>query len=299
MLPGLASWRRQLLPDGVAFAHPEGAERGAVQIRDRLRPLQNIRQLGLDTLRRMPPTLTGGALTAPHYLVSLEGEYAATISLTARFVADGGAYVRALGVVHGDDFQRQVDGYLTRPTADDARAIVERVEVLVRHACLGLGVRRRRFRYAPPPGWHGRAYGLLTRWFAPGFPRQAATIIVPPAMPVSEQPAIATLERVMHETGPVAFEPEAPAEVEAITSEGGLSGELARAVGHYPGQPRAALQVAELADRRHVYRLTLEATTEFAGMAEQAFRALLRSIAPLPEPSAPAVDASAMSHWAD
>ena len=107
------------------------------------------------------------------------------------------------------------------------------------------------------------------------------------------------LERVMHETGPVAFEPEAPAEVEAITSEGGLSGELARAVGHYPGQPRAALQVAELADRRHVYRLTLEATTEFAGMAEQAFRALLRSVAPLPEPSAPAVDASAMSHWAD
>ncbi|MCE9579783.1 MAG: hypothetical protein K8W52_42090 [Deltaproteobacteria bacterium] len=296
MLPGLASWRRQLLPDGVAFAHPAGPDHGALHIRDR-QPLRDLRRLAADTLARMPATLTDGALSPLRPIVTLEGEYGAAITLTARF-ADGGRYVRALGAVHGDDFQRQIDAVLVRPGDDDADALVERVDALVRHACIGLGVRRRRFLYTPPPGWHGRAFGLLTRWFAPGFPREAATIIIPPAMPVTEQPGIATLERLVHEAGPVAFEPEEPPEIEALTLDG-MSGTLSRASGHYPGQPRATLQLAELADRRHAYRMTLEATADLAGMAEQAFRAVLRSMTRIPEPTAPVIDSSVMSHWVD
>jgi len=299
VLPGFSAWRRLFQPDGVMFVHPDGAGTGAIRIRDRVRPLRSVAALvdeACAELRALSASATPGA---PRAMVTLEGEHAAIAEIAGRLAPDQPPYVRVVGVVYGDDWFRWLDGHLVVGAEAIARTFVDRVELLVQHACLGLGARRRRwFRYTPPPGWHGRRHGLQARWFPPGYPREAAVIVVPPAKPLDEAPLVASLDRLLVEDGMVGFECDEQI-VDPIQTASGLSGQLTRAFGCYPGRPPTSLQLAELTDQRFAYHLVLEAEADAAPRAELAFLAAIRSVAPVPEAAHAAPDAASLSYWAE
>src|SRR5262249_61414341 len=129
-------------------------------------------------LLRGPP---GRGLTAPGRLAPAEGEYAAAFGVAPA------AQERAVAFVVGDEHMSVVDGVARRPEqlAPLRRAVVE----LARACCLGLGGdRRRRFFYAPPPGWTGIRRAHETLWIPPDAGQTRATLTVLDAWPARETP---------------------------------------------------------------------------------------------------------------
>src|SRR5262249_60404203 len=119
-------------------------------------PLRPTPGLATEAFQASP----GGRLTATRQLVTAEGEYAAAFGVATA------AQERAVAFVVGDEHMSVVDGVARRPEqlAPLRRAVVE----LARACCLGLGGdRRRRFFYAPPPGWTGIRRAHETLWLPP------------------------------------------------------------------------------------------------------------------------------------
>jgi len=135
------------------------------------------------TSRRSSPPSRGGRRStpekcAPSTSTTAEGEYAALVTVSATL---------HLGIVFGDDFQlrdrrSRRDGRRWRA---DGRACAR----LGLRRALGLGVRRRRYRYFAPRGWQEQRGDLVSEWFLDGFPGNAAMLSVYPAEPADQSAA--------------------------------------------------------------------------------------------------------------
>lgn len=173
-----AGWKQHFGANVVLFEAPGGAGRIRCQMRAPLEPLSAVIGRALaDDVDRWIVDDTSSVVTA-------EGEYGAFSRVSAR--AGSERQVRFVGVVFAEDFAVTLEGKPGRvSTAPMLESVVR--ELLLK-VTLGLGLRRRRFLYEPPPGWQAVPSALTTAWYPPGFPADRAQIVVYPAEPTAVDP---------------------------------------------------------------------------------------------------------------
>jgi hypothetical protein len=128
-------------------------------------------------------------------IITAEGELGFWVPTAGELL--GAPAHRYIGVVYGDDFANLLDLQVTDLAAAPRLAMVSRE--LVRDTSLGLGVRRRRFGFIPPPGWHAHAIGLAAHYYSPEFPSRPATLVVYPANPTGHPPNVVFDSLLHHE----------------------------------------------------------------------------------------------------
>ncbi len=276
------------LADGVVLAPPTGP--GSVRIRER-RPLGPASDI-IEQIRAELAEFAPLEVSPVELMTTYEGEYAALFTITGR---RGELHLqRAVGVIWGDFHQSRIDGRCDRP--ERFAAIGRAVRDLTYYHSLGLGeLRRRRFVYTPPPGWHGYGRGLVTLWHPPGFPADDSLIRVFPACAGGDN-AARELDRQLHEMSWFGFRRESAAEPTAISSRDGLDGHLFAVVGRLGNGPRRHFELALLRDRRFHYVMRLESGVE-RGDARRLFAEMVRSIRQLPAPVSTA-DSDTFAYWA-
>ncbi len=293
--------------DGQWLLEPPDALRLLpIRYREKRKPLQTLRQLVGEILAERP-TLTPLRASLPETFVTAEGEFAAQ---TALFVRHG----EQLGYIHvaavfGDDSVDVLDAPVFSPSAVESTALL--VRQLAYTLRLGLGYRKRRYLYTPPPGWSRIAAGLSTRFYPPDFPSHRAMLVMHPAVPRTVSPeALCTSLIERYRQKGLSFESDGG--VTPITSDHGLHG-LAFCLSSQ--KPRAAAALAEpspisavsieaqpqllqdllvFADAHYLYTLVFESTTQ-ARRPELAktLSDVARSVRPLPAPATlPKTDSS-------
>jgi hypothetical protein len=273
------------MADGFLLLPPGGAQAGLVRLREKLAPL-TMRALVDGAVREAAGGETKvGPLRRFH---TYEGEAAGIVTLEIDL---GGAHVeRTLALVASDDLCAVFDGLATR--ADTFESWRAAVLELARSYYMGLGeLRRRRFEYAPPPGWHGVGRPYVTAWYAPGYPNEAAFLQVFDARPLAENPVevddrLLTIENQRLE--PIASAPIAPGRE--------LSGHLLRASVQEGGRTVHVVR-ARLVDERFLYLVQLHADDDALETGLAALDALVASVEPIPK-AGPAPPAH-LRHWID
>jgi hypothetical protein len=285
VIPLLAGWRLDARLGSFTLRHPAGADAGTVTYRERMAPLRPLGVLVRDFLS-LTPSFTDAVPAPPERMVTLEGEHAALVVIAGRERA--APALRVLGFVLTEDFFSCTSGVATR----DPEALVPVVRALVRADLLALGVRRRRFDYAPPPDWEPLARGLTAEWVPPGFPNDGATITVYPATPrLAGAGSVAALAAGF---GPVVAA-EAP---EPVRAQAGLTGEARRSLVALAGGRRQHREIIVLDDGRHNYALGLSAGSADAFVRHRpTFQAVAASVEPVPAPSPELATEDAVRQW--
>jgi hypothetical protein len=283
------AWRVERVDRGVVLVAPEGPGAGQIWCVRDAGPLRSLGRLARDAVRRLG--LDAARLGAPERLVTLEGEHAALVAIAGRL---GGRPARVrLGAVFGDDRVTTFAGAVTE-LGHEARLDAMVRDRIARHA-MGLGVRRRRYVYAPPPGWQALVRGPITDWIAPAFPDEWAVVVVYPADPASAR-AAGILPALRGQAAAHGFVAEREDRPIALTSDGGLEGVRLEAVGVHRGA-RVLRVLAGFLDARYIYALELQSRCEPRWDEHRAaFEALCRSIEPVPARCAPA---DALRHWVE
>jgi hypothetical protein len=288
----LPRWQVRYLADGLALVPPEGRTIGGIRIRERIQPLHRARDViawVLDQMRGFEQL----AVLPVETLTTHEGEYAALVTITARRGAI--PFERTIGLVWGDFFYTQIDGG-TDDEASFARFRRAVRDLTTLHA-LGLGERRRRrFVYAPPPGWRPYPRGLITEWYAPGFPADHGFISVFPAR-AEEASEPSQLDRLLHEMSWFGFEREGLTGPDAITTRDGLQGSMWRTVGRFGEGPRLFYEIAVFYDQRFIYVLRLESKERELAENSSVFGEVVRSVEHLPRPVAATGAAALLGDW--
>lgn len=210
----------------------------------------------------------------PRRLVTDEGEYAGWTTLR------GGGAVRIVAAVITDEFVAALEG-LAESAAEEA--VVERaVRDLLREARFGLGLRRRRMSYRPPPGWSALPNGLVATWYPPRFPGERARIVVYPAHPSSDD-AVAALDAIVADEAAAGFALSGAIEVLPARSDHGLAGIRARLAGEWRSEPgRVSRDLVVYSDGRYSYPLWFEAAPGSGEARRPIFDDIARSVEPLP-----------------
>jgi hypothetical protein len=294
VIPHVTGWTKVYSGDSLALYHPEGAAVGGIRYRERVRPLVGASLVVEELLARFPQ-FQGAAPNRPEMLVTAEGEYAAHVVVSG--LVDGKPAQRDVGLVFGDDFYALLSGLcvVEEKFAEFSRL----VRLLVRLDSHALGVRRRRYLYTPPPGWHGQARGLTTEWSPLDFPQVPTLIHVFPANPLAEQPQT-VLDQMLAEDAANGFVFEAMRGPEPIASLHGLAGLAWNIVGTFGGKPRSHRDLVVLKDNRYLYSLRLETMQEERSVERALFLELVRSVQPIPAPTVtePKQVGTLVEHWA-
>lgn len=271
---GPAHWIHHHGVDVVTLYPPEGG--GRIRVFERVRPLPRLSQV-IESVAR-DPGFAMRAVRAVRQLVTIEGEHGAFVTLTG--TRDAVPVVRFVGVVWADEFARVVDALVVVPAC--AGLFEATAFELVRDTALGLGERPRWFGYVPPAGWTPLPVGLATHWYAPGFPADASTILVPPAVP-SRGATPDAVETMVARERARGFEVHGPVDERAVVGHGGLAGRRHAFTFRSPTRAKRHV-VVTLAAGSHGYTLELE--TGVASAHVEVFDALVASIEPVPAPGA-------------
>ena len=182
---------------------------------------------------------------------------------------------------------------------DRASELATTVRQLIEETTLVLGVRRRRFVYQPPDGWHPLANSLLTNWYPSDFPGTSACITVPPATPSQSfsvddlvEASLAELE-IEQRAARVSVGPS------SFSQPGGLSGTAWTLDIDGPDQSAFVRDIVVLADRLYGYPLRLDLRPgPHSRRMRAAFSHVVNSVEPLVRTarSAPAA-AAAFDIW--
>ena len=283
MVPLLPGWQRRCSADATLLIHPAGAFAGAVHYQERVRPLQRMPELIARALS-LRPMLVVDRIEPSARLVTMEGEYAGHAVIRGHI--DGQPAECHVAAVFAEDFQSLLQGVVTQPAlfaefADAVRSLV----VLDSH---GLGLRRRRFLYAVPAGWQGLRRSFSAEWLPAGFPRDATSITVFPANPLSV-PGSELLQHMLNEErqqgADITVEPLPLPSVASL-----FSIVHQRLIIKRPDRGPVYRQWAALSDSQYSYVAQLE-SLQPEGLARHsdAFLTLLRTIEPLPRPASPPV----------
>ncbi len=178
---GLDAWPQHHGLHLLTLYPPAGG--GRIRVYERLRPVLRASQVVQRVLDDDPAYRLGGVSRAQPFVTS-DGEHGAWIDLQG--TRDEASVRRAIAIIFADEFVVAFDILAIQLERWDELELTAR-ELVVAHE-LGLGIRRRRYLYTPPPGWTGLARGLVGYFYPPGFPNDRAFLVVQPAIPVPEVP---------------------------------------------------------------------------------------------------------------
>lgn len=276
MIPLPDGWRQLASVGSEILVSPDRA----VQLRYRTRlPLRRFDAVVDEALGALPEWRLA-ARGARERLITHEGEYAFAVTADGHWL-DSPAQ-RFLGVVYGDDFCNVLDAVSIEATPFAARA-----RLLLASTSLQLGLRRRRYFYDLPAGWHGHATGLVSHWFPALFPARPATIVVYPAAPIHE-PAHAVYEAVVRQQQALGSDLRTAAPPAAITTRHGLTGQHWRMTWAPASGPPVHRDLVVLVLGAYTYVLQLDVVHAPDPDARATFLALARSVEPIATGGAPA-----------
>jgi hypothetical protein len=290
-------WVRHIGAQLVSLYPPEGG--GRIRCYERIRPARTLSQVVAFVVEQ-DPAFRLVALDAPARVLTTEGEHAGWVRVTG--VRDDAPSVRFVGAVFTDEFVLALDAMVAVP--DRALRIEAVARELLLGATFGLGVRRRRFYYEPPPGWQPLLAGLVASWYPPGFPDDHVTIVVHPAAP-SHEPAAVTFDAFLAGEQARGAAVEGKVEENEIVAAGGLAGR------HWSFATRRGAQhlhreVVVFTAAPYTYALRMESTSTTRLDEHRAiFAAVARSAQPVPAAGerldfgSHAHTTSALSHWFD
>jgi hypothetical protein len=285
----LRGWSRHTLADGAMFVPDDPLDGGVLRIREQL-PLWRFRVLVERLLRDGGDSFRAVDIGPLVRFTTRDGEHAGlvTIALEAQ---DGAPAERTIACVVGDTGTTVVDGLaVSEPRFGEYR---DRVRRLTETWYLGLGrLRRRRFVYAPPPGWPALVRPHVVEYLHPGYPKVPTTIVVMDACPCSDLDQQDASRVIMLESADLEPAGHAPLELGP-----GLSGQVATFSSTVDGA-RTLQAHAFLVDGRYLYRAHLACAPGCFDAAMAPFLELMQSIEPVPEPVT-RVAAHSAEHWID
>lgn len=183
MIPTPAGWLRSERRELVLLRSPAEHPVGEIRCHESYGPPRSARSIVAEQLAAQLPAplsaFTAVTVGAPVRITTDEGEHAAVIRVAGRL--GGVPMVRDIGIVFGDFVTVVLDGFAIQPPYFDE--LDHTVRACVRGTRLMMGVRRRRYVYAMPPGWQGFARGMMTSFIPETYPRNAEHIAVFPAVP--------------------------------------------------------------------------------------------------------------------
>ncbi|MCE9572827.1 MAG: hypothetical protein K8W52_06695 [Deltaproteobacteria bacterium] len=275
MISAPANWVRHHGANLVTLYPPGGG--GRIRVFERVRPLMRMSAILGFVLERDPAFRLRSVRDATE-LTTAEGEHGAWVAVTG--TRDDAASARFIGAVFGDDVALVVDALVAVP--ERAGLLEATARELVLGASLGLGTRRRRYRYQPPVGWRGLPSGLVTHWYPPGFPGDAASIAVAPAEPSTED-----LSAVFD--GMIASERARGHELDgrivecALVTDHGLRGRHWACAVRGP-QGVSQRELAAFVAAPYLYSLRLESGGAGQAAHREVFAAVARSVQAVPTP---------------
>jgi hypothetical protein len=287
VIPILLGWRVVDKGNALLLVHPMGSEIAALRYCERVGPPRRIGVLVRELVAKLPDLRRHAGGDVERFMTD-DGEHGATISILA--VDSRGALHVHVAYVFTDDFYSVLVG-TCRERVEEVRQLVRELAQQDNHA---LGVRRRRFQYAPPPGWQPLRRGLSTSWIPPDYPNVDTRLLVYPANPVSVVGRLAFGGAHLHleDSGWEVVDTTAP---RAGTSRRGLAYEAQDLVCRRSGATRIERIVVA---RDSIYQYPLEMWTASRTDDDRAtLGAVIDSIIPL----APSIITSPalVEHWAD
>jgi hypothetical protein len=208
-------------------------------------------------------------------VITDEGEFAVIASALA---TDRSREI-AWGIVFADE--RLAYYELEAPASSLPRA-AEVVAIAARSHRFALGLRWRRYRYTIPDRWDALARGLVTDWYAPGYPSTWAVLTVYPALPaigttIGIVPSLVMNAKAhgLNVTSEQPYEPESAHGLEGVGTV--IAGTL--------GQTPVKVQIAAFLDDRYVYAMELQSRSVSSWSEHQSIVvSTIASIEPLPRP---------------
>src|SRR5262249_51095038 len=279
------SWKRAAGEHMLVLTPPRGD--GRIRLYAQLAP-RRFRGVVAEVLRLDPGFVASGPGEAQR-AVTREGEYGAWLELSGTYA--GRPARRWIGAVFLDFFVAAIDG-LSLDGAADAE-IGEWARAMFEGATFGAGPRRRRYVYAPPPGWQALPTGLIATWYPPEYPRHRSQIVVYPAEP-SRRAVPAVFHTLLEDEERRGFARLGPVSMESFASPL-LSGYHYAFAGSWPEDQHVVYRHATvLSDSRYYYVARLEsAVAERVEADAGRLRALASPIEPLPHRGAGALAAEA------
>jgi hypothetical protein len=279
-------WRRVASVGSDVFTSPDRAT--TVRYRMRNSPLRRAQQV-IDAALAEVPQWSTRTLHPRERIMTHESEYAIGAAVEGGWL-DSPA-TRFICAIYGDDFYDLFDAI-----SIGAESVVARARALVHSATLRLGVRRRRYFYERPAGWHGHPTGLTTHWFPPQFPAHPKTIVVYPANPTNERPhAIHDAMIAHHESdGAQIRELEPPRPLSARSRLEGVHWRFALLT----GRSSVARDLVVFARAPYTYALQLDSMHEVDYDACTMFLALAATVEPVAAVGAlPGSQTDVFSHY--
>jgi len=271
---------------------PAGPDAAAIRYTERVRPLRRIGTV-IEAWLARHKKLTHTSVGDPEKLVTVEGEWAAFVSVDGAF--NGAPAKACLGVVFGDDFYSRIEGYaLQKDQHELVYKTVRDLTVNDRHV---LGKRRRRYPYASPPDWQPIVRNFTTDWLSPKFPLEHGIIVTYAAGPLEpgiEVDAAAIAARAL-ERG---FTIDGDAKETAVRNGQGLDGVLTEMIGKV-GEKRMFRAFVTLTDDQYIYPCELMARSEDLWTAHQdAYTSVWKSIDRIPSTTR-GKEGTAFDFWVD
>ena len=266
----------------------------SIRIDERVTPLRAFPAIVAEVLQRSP-AFVQTSKRAINRLMTDEGEFAAAVTIGG--VERTRSVWHAIAVVFGDDVFTVYDGRTTEPSFDELERVVR--DLAKRHRQY-FGVRRRRFYFRPPPGWHVVGGLHLDAAMFPGdYPVHTSVMQVWPAMPlvaIGSTTPIDDLDRQDDAAG-LALDPTVSLGGTPLQTRGGLAGHEWRRVRYGFSGFKVVRHIVELRDQVYAYRFRLDCGDhDQVDRHRELFFQMIATAAPLP---APVVEVAARSPASD
>lgn len=274
---GLAGWTQHHGVHLLTLYPPGGG--GRIRVYERLRPLLPASQVVARVLED-DPSYRIAKLGRAIPVVTSEGELGAWVSIDG--TREGTRVRREIAMIFADELVVAFDVLCIDQTKWDTLDVTAR-NLVVSHQ-LGLGVRRRRFIYTPPPGWTSLARGLVAYFYPPGFPRDPSLLVIYPATPSPEIAWDPTPAQLIDELGE-GFETREQVVDRPFSIISGTTARHVTMVGTTrSSQQRVVRHVIVQYAAPYLYVARLDSSVPDDGSVPGVLAAVARSIVPLPRP---------------
>lgn len=296
MIAAMPEWSWEPRGDSVVLAPKEGKGIGRIHYVERNRPIRRVSELVADFEKDWRFRIT--KVSDPERLTSNEGEPAAIVTIDGLLLE--APVQRTVGYVITDDFYSRIDGLALQP--DEYGRFARTVRTLTQTDTFALGhVRRRRFYYDPPHGWHGVANVLHTYWYPLDYPKNRSTITVAPAypMPTGTPEFLQIVPDLQIEPGSF-FVIDQKTESGSVITRHNLNGTSWEISGRYGAIP-VLRDVVVLDDHRFIYAIYLESPREHRDRNMDLLDQIIESIEPVPQPgeAKQKEGRESLNHWAE